>query len=261
MRPLQRPDKSAAEIANLPALGSTQCSAYVREHGPKFSPETLVHIMRQACVLKDTPLFEMCGRSLLGRGTSDGNWHGRHCEPVIASLARAYGFACDIELRKAFRAACLAKAFMAIHAGREKRPYWEERFGAAFKAACIDVARSMCRPHAKDMEAGVAANDDEEVDVDRHDRGEPLIDEAILAEMARPEHEAAILAAVRGLPRRQMEAAVLRWMEGRQIEGDGDQTVAAIMGITPRAVHAHLGKAFATLRANPTLLRIWQGEV
>ncbi len=259
MRPLQRPEKSAAEIAELPALGTTQCSAHVREHGHAFAPETLVYLMRQATALRNTALFEMCGRFLIGQPTQGGSWSGGHCEPIIASLSRAHGFARDIDLRTAFRAQCLGKAFMAIHAGRDKKPYWEERFGDALWTSCIDVARSLRRPRQKEMEAGLAASDD--ADIDNFDRGEPLLDETILAELAKPHHQAAVLAAVRALSPRQAEAATLRWMEGRHIEGNGHDTVAAIMGITPRAVHAHLDKAFGALRANPTLRHIWQGEL
>lgn len=261
MDDLRRPPKSAAEISALPPLGTTQCSAHVREHGQTFSPETLVYLIREATLRRDTALVELSARLLIGqRGRSD-RWEGGHCEATIAKLGRSYGFCRDPELRKAFRSGCLAKLVDAIHAGREEKHYWEERFGDAFKMACIDVARSLRQPRNRDMEAGVTGDSDAEIDVDDLDGGTGLIDEPILKRIATPHHTSALLKATRALPRRQRHAVFLAWIEGRAIEGDGTDTVAAIMGITPRAVYKHLEKARATLSANPDLRAIWFGEV
>jgi hypothetical protein len=179
----------------------------------------------------------------------------------MASLARFYGFNADRELRHAFRSGCLAKLVEALHAGRADKPYWEERFGDAFKKACIDVARSLRLRRNRDMEAGVTDNGDDVIDVDDVDSGAAAIDVGVLDRITSPQHWHALMGAVRALPERQGHAAFLAWVEGRAIEGEGDGTVAAIMGITPRAVYKHLEKARSTLRANPDLRAIWFGVV
>lgn len=260
MDQLHRPPKSAAEIDALPPLGSTQCSAHVREYGRSFSPETLVFLIREATLRRDTALVELSARLLLGQAGRGGRWEGGHCEPTIAKLARHYGFYRNVDLRRAFRSGCLAKLAEALHAGREKKHYWEERFGDAFKKACIDMARSLRLPRNRDMEAGVTDDGDEAVDVDGLDPGADLIDAAILERMASTHHMSALLHAIRALPERQGHAALLAWVEGRPLEGEGE-TVAAIMGISPRAVYKHLEKARSTLSTNPDLRAIWFGEV
>lgn len=258
---LRRPPKSAAEISALPPLGTTQCSAHVREHGRTFAPETLVYLIREATLRRDTALVELSARLLIGQPGRGSRWEAGHCEPTIAKLARSFGFYSDPQLRAAFRSGCLAKLVEAIHAGRDEKHYWEERFGDAFKMACVDVARSLRLPRNRDMEAGVTDSGDDVVEVDGFDPGAALLDEAILERMASPHHTAALLQAVRALPKRQGHAVFLAWVEGRPIEGAGNETVSAVMGITPRAVYRLLEKARFTLRANPDLRAIWFGEV
>ena len=260
MDPLRRPPRSAAEINALPPLGSTQCAAHVREFGQPFAPETLVYLIREATLRRDTALVEVCARFLIGHRSSGDGWEGGHCEPTISKLSRTRGFHRDRELRLAFRSGSLAKLAEALHAGRDAKPYWEERFGHAFKDACIDVARSLRRPRNRDMEAGLAQDGDEAVDADDFDPKIELFDEAILRSLANSSHMNTLMQAIRALPPRQAQAAFLAWVDGHPLEGDGD-TVASIMGISYRGVYKHLEKARATLSADPVLRAIWFGEV
>lgn len=261
MRPLQRPRKSVAEIEALPALGSTQCSAYVREHGSGFAPETLVFVMREAKRLNDTLMFELAATLLIGREAPAGRWTGGHCEPTISSLSRAYGFWSGYNLRIAFRRECLHALWEAIHAGRELKPYWEERFGHAFKARCIDMARSLERARNRNMEADEALDAEHAVDVDDlADGASEEVEDGIIAEMSRSQDELVVMNAIRALTPRQGMAVTLAWMEGRQIEGEDGDTVSAIMGISPTAVYKLLRKALIPLRANPALRAIWSEE-
>jgi RNA polymerase sigma factor (sigma-70 family) len=60
-----------------------------------------------------------------------------------------------------------------------------------------------------------------------------------------------LLAGVRGLPRRQREALVLRYW--------GDLTIdecAAVMGVSPGAVNQHLARARSTLRESPQFVAL-----
>lgn len=217
-----------------------------------------MYLMRELTHLKDTSLFEMCARLLTGHSSGDVGWEGGHCEPTIAKLSRFYGFHSYLDLRLAFRSGCLSALVQAIHEGREKRAFWEERFGKAFKTKCIDVAKSLRRPANRDLEAAVAREDS--VDVDDCDSGLPLIDATVADRLSKPHNEAVVLQAVRLLPLRQSRAVFLAYVEQRPIEGVSDSTVADIMGITPRAVYKLLEKALKTLRKNPDLRAIWQEE-
>jgi len=259
MRPLDRPPKSAGEINALPPLENTEVSAHIQERGQSYAPETLVYLMREAIQLKKTLLVEMSLTFLIGRPVA-GRWEGGHCERTIASLARAYGFDLNRDLRLAFRGRCMVALLDAIYAGRTRKPFWEERFGKAFKMACVDAARSLDLPGNRDMEAGVTREGNDVIDVDNLDPDELLIDDEVAKRLSQPYHEAAVLRGIRALPPRQGEAVMLAWMERHPIEGDADDTVAKIMDITPRAVYKHLEKALPTLQANPDLHAIWCGE-
>lgn len=258
MSSLQRPPKSAAEIDALPPLGTTQCVAYLREHAPAFAPETLVYVMREALRLQDTPLFEMCANVLFGRPGANGRWEGGHCEPTIAKMARSYGLYEDLELRCAFRARCLALLVRAIHAGRDRKAYWEERFGDAFKKVCVDARRSLRSRQTRDMEAGVtdARYDDDELDSEP-DPATVSSEDTIISRVASSHRRTELLAAVRDLPPRQARAVFLHYFEERTVEGQGPDSAASIMGISDRAVRLLLAKARATLSANPRLQGLW----
>lgn len=263
MNQLRRPTNSAAEISALPPLGSTQCSAHIRERGNSFAPETLVYLMREAILRRDTATVELSARLLVGRSEPTGQrWEGGHCEGTIVKLARYYGFSTDGDLRRDFRGRCLTELVESVYAGREEKPYWEERFGDAFKRSCIDVARSINAARKREKQFVASDNLDEASDVDRQEHSAELIDEAIMKKMASPQHVSVMMKAIRALPKRQAHAALLAWVEGRAVEGEGEETVAALMGgISPRAVYKHLANARANLSADPRIRAIWFGEV
>lgn len=254
----QRPPNSAAEIAALPTLGSTQCEAHVRAHGSEFTPETLVYLLRQSSSRHDTATFELCGQLLLGREGPDGHWHGSHTEGVIVNLGRSYGFYADDELMRDFRAGCFAAMWQAICSDR---PFWEVRFGLALREKCIEVARSMARQRKADARMVDPGDVEEQAAKEIEDRADPdatPIDEVVLARLSSRARQVELLAAVRRLPERQGRAALLAWAEARPIEGAG--SVARVMGISPRAVYKLLTKAKATLQSDPALRAIWFGE-
>ena len=257
---LRRTRKSAAEIAALPALGTTQCMEHVRTHGGAYDAETLVYLLRRSLALHDTPFFELCGRYLIGSEGTDGRWHGGHCEGVIVNLARYYSFVADRQLMREFRANCHGALWIAIHGGA---PFWEMRFGMAFRQKCIEIARSLVRERLRTAEV----RDLGEVDGDRVPDVEDIaapdvarLDDEVLARLSNPTHKAVLLAAVRSLPKRQGAAVLLAWIEGKQIEGAGQETVSGLMAITPRAVWKLLAQARKTLESNPAVRAIWFGE-
>lgn len=217
--------------------------------------------MREANGLNDTPLFEMAARLLIGHESPNGRWVDGHCEPIIANLSRYYGFWNDDEFRVDYRQKCLSAMWEAIYEGRETKPYWEERFGRAFKMACIDVARSQRAKNGK-LEAELAAGGDDASSSEAiNDTSSADIETEITTELSRPHHQRIVMTAIRALPPRQAAAVTLAWVEGRPVEGEGKDTVAELMDISASAVYKHLRLARQTLKANPALREIWAGEV
>jgi DNA-directed RNA polymerase specialized sigma24 family protein len=254
---LRRTPKSAAEIAALPPLGTTQCMEHVRAHSGAYDAETLVHLLRRSLALHDTPFFELCGRSLIGSEGPDGRWRGGHCEGVIVNLARHFGFVADRQVMREFRTNCHGALWIGVHGGR---PFWEMRFGMAFRQKCIEMARSLVRERIRAAEARYVSDADGDQVADVDDIAAPdvaLIDEGVLARLSNPTHKAVLLAAVRRLPKRQGAAVLLAWIEGRQIEGAGQETVSSLMGITPRGVWKLLTEARKTLQSDPAIRAIW----
>jgi hypothetical protein len=256
---LQRTTKSAAEIAALPALGTTQCMAHVRAHGSRYDAETLVYLLRKALGLHDTPFFELCGRLLIGAEGTDGRWHGGHCEAIIVNLARHFGFVADQQVIREFRANSHGALWKAIYG---KGPFWEMRFGMAFRQKCIEVARSLVRQPPEAAQArGFATAGGQVLDVDDiADREETLTDDQVVARLSNPMHQRILLAAVHRLPKRQGAAVLLAWIEGRRIEGAGSETVSSIMAISPRGARKLLAQARKTLQSDQAIRRIWFGE-
>jgi hypothetical protein len=231
----------------------------VRANGHAFAPETLVYIAREAIAAGDTPLVEVCLRFLVGREVEGGRWEGGYCEGTIVTLARKYHLNADRDLMRAFRARCFEELWMAIFAGLEK-PFYEVNFGYAFWHLCIDAKRSLVRNHGRDMESGVTDDHIDAVDVDHVvvDDAEILDDKAI-NEMVSALHEAELIDGIRALPRQQARAALLAWVEGKPIEGEED-SVSAMMGVTPRNVYALLERARSTLQSDPVIRAIRFGE-
>jgi hypothetical protein len=234
--------------------------AHVRAHGGEYSAETIVYLLRQSLLVHDTPFFEQCGRLLIGSEESDGHWHGGHCEGVVVNLANSFGFLRNPELMREFRINCPSEMWKAIHDGL---PFWEMRFGLAFRQKCIDVARSLSRSMETAEEEDLSGAPGEHVgDIDKiADPDKALVDDEVVARLSSPIHQRVLLDAVRGLPRRQAAAALLTWVEGRQIEGPGAETVSSLMEITPRGVRLLLAKARKTLLADPTVRAIRFEEV
>lgn len=261
MPPLQRPPRSAEEIAEIAILGNTQCHAYVRERGAELAAETLVYVMREANQRQDTTLFQLAATHLLGRPGTGRRWIGGHCEPIVVNLAVLFGFGDRLERRVEFRSQCIRALLRAISAGRDAKGYWEERFGDAFRKSCIDEARRMVAFDARHL-LGEDASD--EADLNWADGvPDPSSDAEendALAILASLDGDSRLLNATRALPPRQARAVFLRYFDGFAITGKGADTVANVMGISEAGVHKLLNKAYARLRADPNLRGIWPGK-
>ncbi|MDP9201602.1 MAG: hypothetical protein M3P26_06675, partial [Gemmatimonadota bacterium] len=194
------------------------------------------------------------------REVEGGRWHGGHCEATIVTLARRYHLHTHRDLMRAFRARCFEELWKSIYAGRIDKPFFEVNFAYAFWQLCIDAKRSVVRKGGRDMAAGVTDDSDTAVDVDAVvlENAELMEDKAI-NKLVGALHEAELLDAIRGLPRQQARAALLNWVEGKPVEGAED-SVSAIMGVTPRNVYALLERARATLQLDPVIRAIWFGE-
>lgn len=259
MTDLSRPSQSTAEIAALPALGTTECMVHVRANGHAFAPETLVYITRKAITAGDTPLVEVCTRFLVGKEVEGGRWQGGYCEGTIVTLASRYRLNTHPDLMRAFRARCFDGLWKAIFAGRIEKPFYEVNFAHAFWQQCIDAKRAVVRMGC-DMEVGTTNDTDEAVDVDGVViEGAELVDEQTINKLVSPLHEANLLHAIRALPKRQAYAALLNWVEELPVEG-AEGSVSAIMGVSPRAVYALLEKARFTLQSDPVIRAIWFRE-
>lgn len=239
----ERPPKSADEIDALPTFGTNECASHVRANGPRFTPETLVYLLRRAIEAVDTSLTDFLGHTLLGlEDASTGEWSGGHCEGIIMTVARDLGIIENEDRLRDFRAEVHAELWRMIHAGETERPFWEIRFGMALKQKCLDVARKQKRKSDHRKKSEVSTDDD---GPDPPDPSE-LEDEVL----ARIGHDV-LLAAIRELPDRQRRAAFLVWIEGRAKEGTDGQSASEIMDITPRAVYSLLKKARGRLSSHP----------
>ena len=87
---LQRPKRSAEQIAALPPFGSAVREAHVRANGASYEPETLVYLLRESIDRADTALFNHLGHLLIGQ--IDGReCTGGQCERIIMSVAMSLG--------------------------------------------------------------------------------------------------------------------------------------------------------------------------
>ena len=242
---LQRPKRSADQIAALPPFGSAEREEFVRARGASFVPETLVYLLRESAQRADTSLFHLLGTLLVGR--IDGDTHtGGHCESIIMSVAVSVGLHRDRTRLQEFRARVYRAMWHAIQAGAEEKHFWEERFGAALKDKCIELARRLSAERRRQLHR--------EVDVDDPEVLPALSDRGRAAEHGLGAIDAeAILRAIDDLPDRQRLAAFLTWTEGRQIASDSADCVTRIMGISETAVHNLLVKARARLAVHPII--------
>ena len=244
-----RPPAVAAEIAGLPPLGTPECEEYIRLRGASLRPETLVHVIRAGAAAGDTSLFDLCGRLLLGRRGDDGRWSGGHCEAIIMSLAKFYGFHTDPTTLDEYRGRCHTELWMAIYAGHGAKPFWECRFGLCLKQKCIEVARAVGRQRQREREQFSF----EDMNETRGETATPgTLDNTVLGHLT----VEALTAAIRRLPPRQAQAALLAWVEGRPIDSDIPTSVKSVMGISGSAVNQHLAQARANLRKDPVVRAI-----
>ena len=259
MTEFSRPPQSAREIAALPAVGTTDRMVHVRANGHSLAPETLVYVTREAINDGDTSLVEVCTRFLVGR-EEGGLWRGGHCEATIVTLARRYRLNGNRDLMRAYRARCFEELWKAIYAGSTQKPFLEVNFAYSFWQLCIDAKRSVVRKGGQDLAAGITDDTVNALDVDEVvlEDAEVLEDE-LIKKMVGALHEAELMDAIRALPPQQARAALLNWVEGKPIEGSED-SVSAIMGVTPRNVYALLDRARAALRLDPVIRAIWFGE-
>jgi DNA-directed RNA polymerase specialized sigma24 family protein len=255
----ERPARSAAEIAALPELGTTEFGAFVRANGGTFCAETLVYLARRAHADRDTAMLDHCCRLLVGHDVANDRISGGYCEGIIVTLSRYYGFFGDDETRREFKRRCYTALWKEICRGGG---LLEHRFGLRFKSRCIDVAKLMIRAKLRSADTASAAEHSEEaIDVDSLADDEAVtIEDSVLTELARPTHQKVLLQALRRLPKRQAHAAFLAWVEEIPKEGEGPNTVASIMEISPTAVYKLLRKARETLQADPAVRAIWFGE-
>lgn len=241
-----RPPAVAEEISRLASLDPTARAAYLLAHGLKLNAETLVHLLREGARTGDTSLFQLCGRLLVGNETQ-GMWSGGHCERIIRSLARYYGFHDDQDVLQEFRSRCHKEMWKAIHKGHAEKPLWESRFGYCLKRTCIQEARGLVRRlHHQERERPL--------DELQETLGYPS------SPLPAPESEALdrvtwdrLMAAVRRLPARQAQAVLLAWVEDRPVVGDAEDSVTHIMDISESRVHQLLRMAAARLREDPAV--------
>lgn len=245
----QRTPESAAEIAALPDICSAACDRHLTCYGRELTPETLVYLLREYQARGDEARFRVCALLLTGLDPATGNIDGGHCEGIIRSLANHFGFR-DPELLAEFRSGCFEKMWAAILGARSKARYYEERFGHALKRRAIDVALSLARQRKRERD--VQPLPDNEEDEAMGAEGRTQLDDEVLSKIGHDK----LLAALRELPPKQSQAALLVWVEGWKVESDDtdEETAATAMGISGRMVRKHLTAARAALSANPTLV-------
>jgi hypothetical protein len=236
---LVRPPKSAAEIATLPAIASTECTLVLSGAGHAFDPETLVYVIREAVDVRKTELVQVAALHLMGAGepTEPGS-RRTPAEKVIWAVARRFGFSSDLRILDEFWRACLDAMWDALLAGREEKPFWEANFGQALFAKCLDVGRPLYRRWKKEvpMESvptlqGVDVSGD------------------LLARLG----EEAILQAIRRLPTKEAHAAMLHWVDGRPVDSPEPGSVMNVMKLSARQVHNLLSSAQGRLARDPVV--------
>ena len=250
---LQRPPKSAD-----PPLGTTECEVHVRAKGPTLTAETLVYLLRESADVANTAFFSMCGGFLVGHRQGDGSWTGGRSEKIIMSVGTWCGVNSDEGRMNEFRGECHSELWKAILDGRDAKPYWEERFGRALKDKCIDVARKVFGQARRDKKLKTKAMGEA---LAMQQDAVPLDEEVFERLEPRTDHVPLILAAIRRLPKRQAQAAFLRWVERRPIDSGDHRSVRKVLGITARAVHHLLKKARTALSSDPIVRKVLGGEL
>lgn len=244
---LNRTARSIQEIASLPDLSGPDCAEHLRDHGDSLCAETLVYLLRECERLGVNGLVETCGRLLVGSLRPDGRYTAGHCEGVIIKAARSFGFIWDEDLRTEFRGQCHEKMWKAIRAGREAKPFWEERFSRALSDLAIDVGRSMLAQ----MEA-LGIDDFAEGPEVPPDPPDDDGEDAWVAEMAASE----LRDAIRRLPEKERQVMWLRWVEDLPVTDSDGPSITSVLGISDSMVRRYERLAKERLRTDPVVLAI-----
>jgi DNA-directed RNA polymerase specialized sigma24 family protein len=200
--------------------------------------------MREAIRARRTDLFERCANALIGQIRPDGTWISGHCQGIILAHARSFGLFNDSECLADYRQECLWETMRAIHAGSDKKGFWEERFGLALKQLCIDVGRRLVT-RLRRFEWSKERTDPSDDSMDQV-AGPSSVQDQVLSGIVYQD----LTAAIRRLPPRQALAALLRWVEERPVTSANPGSVTQIMQISEQAVHGLLCKAKAGLQAD-----------
>ena len=250
MTQYRRPAKSESEIAALPPPGTTACTAHVAAIGPTLSPETLVHLLRHAAIRKDSAFFDQVGRLLVGTADRDGRWVGGHCTGIVVNVAKKFGFTKNRETMQDFAAECLREMWLAVHEGYSKRPFWEICFVKALRDKCLEVVRSFIRAEARNRKTFKDTDSDRVAQAE--DSRTSRLAEGVVDRIT-------LLAAIRRLPSQHAVAAMLHWVDGRDVRGD-KESVTGIMGLSFSAVYKLLREARAMLESDPDIRAMRSGE-
>lgn len=234
-----RPPKSAAEIATLPPIGSTECAQFLRGAGPSLEPETLVYVIREATRIRSTELIQLASMHLVGTGDLAAPGTTRtHAERVILSVARRFGFNRDPAVLEEFFKACLDGMWDAILAGREKKHFWETSFPNALYLKCIDIGRPLYRRWRREVPIETV----------------PMLSGPdVLGETLSRMGEETILESIRKLPAQEAQAAMLHWVDGRPVDSSDAGSVRNVMGLSARQVHNLLANARRRLAQDPAV--------
>ncbi len=236
---LERPPKSAAEIATLPAIGSTECTQFLRGAGRSLDPETLVWVIRAAVEIRNTELIEVAGSDLAGAGEPAAPGSRRtHAEKVIWAVARRFGFPSDAAILAEFWRASLDGMWDAVLAGRDQKPFWEANFGQALYAKCLDVGRPLFRRWKREVSIESVP---------------PLRGGDVGGEILSRLGEQVILQAIRRLPPQEAHAAMLHWVDGRPVDSPDPDSVRNVMRLSARQVHNLLSNAQRRLAQEPAV--------
>lgn len=242
---MRRSAQSSKEIEALPPAGTTGRDTWVREHLDSYCPETLVYLLRAYGGDSNTAMFEVCAAALVGVQGHEKAWRGGHCERIICSVIRGTDVAKDVLAVRAFRRRCHDAMWLAVLAGSDKKPFWEVRFGRAFKDRCLDELRAVQREEHR----GLGGLQFEPLPEQDAIAGEERLDEAVFHSMLRED----LLKAIRRLPDQQAEIAYLHYFEDLPITSRSGRSISRLLRLSESYIHRVLKRAEAGLRQDPTV--------
>lgn len=242
MLKLDRPARSVREIEALPALGGPECTSYLLRKGKELSAETLVFLLREFAAMHKSKLFETCGSLLVGMPDGDGRYHGGKCEGIIVNQAKVFGFLRDMDLRTEYRGRCHTRMWECISEGRLAKPYWEERFGRALQAICIDVGQGLKAELERHAISDLADNDRDPYEIPDNDDEDAWIARMNVRELKQ---------AIRELPEPLIRTAWMKWVDDFPITSPDEESITSILGISDSMVRRNIREAKATLALNP----------